>query len=114
MSRKSQCNRCRYSATCLTYPYRWTFVHASQLDLTRCKGCGRVWDAKDALVGEKKDNETQMVDLSQMRLMPTPPCGEWQVGEAWRSVDRCLKCSPYPRTTASESAGNYLPFTKSM
>ena len=106
-----QCKKCRYSATCLVYPHRWTFVmHCT--DLTRCKGCGRVWDSRKALNGPERGDGTQVVNLAMMELMPVPPCGEWEVGETLRHIDRCLKCSPYPRTTATESNGNYLPFAK--
>jgi hypothetical protein len=115
----AKCKKCRYSATCLTYPDRWSFVYPSGLELTRCKKCGRVWDASDARVGEKRENGSQMLELNRMVAIPTPPCGEWRAVETTSEIDRCLACVPkytdYCNTkwdTATNPNTNYKPFLK--
>jgi hypothetical protein len=32
-----------------------------------------------------------------LKFMPVPPCGEWEVGETLRSIERCLRCSPFAK-----------------
>jgi len=115
----AKCKDCRFSATCLTYPDRWTFVHYSGLKLTRCKKCGRAWDTSDACVGEKRKNGSRMVDLTRLTAVPAPPCGEWKGVEAASEIERCLACVPLYTNycnaewnTATNPTTNYKPFLK--
>lgn len=107
-----KCKSCRFSALCLSYPYRWDFVHCSGLKLIRCQQCGRVWNGKDAIAGEN-ENGSQLVDLAKLEPIEDPPCGEWHKGETVLHVARCLVCRDWCQwTTATNPATNYGDFAK--